>query len=365
MNINTHYYCVIMAGGIGSRFWPISREEKPKQFLSLSKSGKSFIRLAFERFARIIPTDHIIVSTQARYKDLVKEHLPEVLDENIFLEPYSRNTAPCLTYATYKLLKRDPQAVMIATPADHTIEDDDLFKDAIMKALDYASDHDSLMTLGIIPDRPDTNFGYIQAVYGQDIASGNPVKVKTFTEKPDAALAEIFFQSGEFYWNSGIFVWNVNTIRGELETYQPEITTLFAGWENALDTPAEEAFLEKAFAGCLKISIDYAVMEKTEKAWLVPAKFRWHDIGNWEALHSYLSKQDDNRNTLKAYKTLNKDNSDTIIYSDEKKKLVVVRGLENYIVVDTDDVLMICKRDDKELKSIISDIAMPDFEDYR
>lgn len=363
--MTNHFYCVIMAGGIGSRFWPISRESKPKQFLTLSRSGKSFLRLAFERFARIIPVENIIVSTQARYLDLVKEHVPEVLEENIFLEPYSRNTAPCLTLAALKLLKRDPEAVMIATPADHVIYDDELFKSTIFKALDYASGHDCLMTLGIVPDRPDTNFGYIQAVFSEDVQEGEPVKVKTFTEKPDAELAEIFFNSGEFYWNSGIFVWQARTIKGELDRFMPELTSQFNGWEQVLDTPEEPMFLEKAFAECLKISIDYAVMEKTDKAWLVPAKFGWHDIGNWEALHGYLSKKDDFGNTLKAYKSLNEGNHDSIIYADVPKKLVAIRGLENFIVVDTEDVLMICPRDDKQIKEIIADIAMPDFEDFR
>lgn len=365
--MNEHSYCVIMAGGIGSRFWPISREKKPKQFLSLGQPGKSFLRLTYERFAEIIPNDHIIVSTQARYRDLVKEQIPEILEENIFLEPYSRNTAPCLTYAAYKLLKRDPEAVMIATPADHLIEGSELFKETIDKALFYAAKDKHLITLGLVPDRPDTNFGYIQAVYGQDTEEGRPLKVKTYTEKPDAELAQVFIDSGEFYWNSGIFVWQAQAIREELERYMPEITVLFTGWENTLDTADESAFTEKAFAGCIKISIDYAVMEKTDKAWLLPAEFEWHDIGNWEALHSYLSQKDRYGNTLKAYKSLNANNRDTIIYADGErtKKLVAIRGLENYIVVDTDDVLMICPRDDKQMKEIIANIAMPDFEEYR
>lgn len=354
-----------MAGGIGSRFWPISRESKPKQFLALSRAGKSFLRLAFERFARIIPADHIIISTQARYYDLVREQVPEVLKENIFLEPYCRNTAPCLTLAALKLLKRDPEAVMIATPADHVIYDDDVFKSTILKALDYASGHDCLITLGIVPDRPDTNFGYIQAVYGQDQNSGEPIKVKTFTEKPGEELAEIFFHSGEFFWNSGIFVWQARTIKGELDKYMPEITSQFNGWEEVLDTPAEPSFLERAFAECVKISIDYAVMEKTDKAMVVPAKFIWHDIGNWEALHSYISKKDASVTTLKAGKSLNANNHNTIIYADVPNKLTAIRGLENFIVVDTEDVLMICPREDRQVKEIITDIAMPDFEEYR
>ena len=356
-----------MAGGIGSRFWPLSREGMPKQFLPMTPDGRSFLRLAYQRFSRFFPDDHIIVVSQARYRALVKETLPEVLDENILLEPYSRNTAPCIALATYTLLKRDPEAVMVATPADHIIQDEDIFRETIGRALSYASQSDALITLGIVPDHPDTNFGYIQGRHDGSEEEGKPIKVKTFTEKPDAALAEVFFQSGEFFWNSGIFVWRAQSIRAELEKHMPETSILFNGWEEALDTPAQTAFLEKVYSSISKISIDYAVMEKTDKAWVFPSKFRWHDIGNWEALYSFLSGlglEPDGNVTLVG-PSLCHDNRNTIVYSSDRGKLIAVRGLENYIVVDTGDVLLICPRDEQSAKEVIANVAMPEFEKFR
>lgn len=362
--MNNHYYCVIMAGGIGSRFWPVSREARPKQFLPLSRTGKSFLRLAYERFADIIPNDHILVATQYRYKDLAKEELPEVLDDNFIYEPYSRNTAPCIALAAYTLLKRDPEAVMIATPADHIILNGEVFRETIINALEYASEQDALITLGIVPTRPDTNFGYIQGLYGQNTEEGKPIKVKTFTEKPDKELAEVFIQSGEFYWNSGIFVWRAQTIREELERYMPEVKSLFRGWETELGN-ANPSFVEKIYTSILKISIDYAVMEKTSKAWVYPSTFGWYDIGNWESLYGYMSQTDEDRNAIIAGPSLSRNCSDSIVFSSNKKKLVAISGLENYIVVDTDDVLMVCPRDDSQVKELIANIAMPEYEKFR
>ena len=369
---NNHNYCVIMAGGIGSRFWPISRESKPKQFLDLGASGKSFLRLAFERAAAFIPVENILVVSNINYEDQVMEDLPELLPENLLLEPYSRNTAPCLTYATYTLLKRDPQAVLAAVPADHVIEDDDKYQSTMLDALQHAADNDVIITLGIVPTRPDSNFGYVQIVGGREAhEDGKPVKVKTFTEKPDSSLAEIFIQSGEFLWNSGIFVCQAGVLKGELERCCPEITNLWKGWEDVLDTTRERLFLETVYADCPKISIDYAVMEKTALAWIYPAKFGWADIGNWESLYENLSKLDGDGNSIRiAGKGILKDNRGDIIFSCSpknslKKKLIAVRGLENFIVVDTEDVLMICPRDDKMLKDTISELAMPEFEGYR
>lgn len=363
--MNNHYYCVIMAGGVGSRFWPVSREARPKQFLPLSRTGKSFIRLAYERFLNIIPSDHILVVTQTRYRDMVKEEIPEILDENILCEPYSRNTAPCMALASYTLLCRDPEAVMVATPADHIILNKDIFQETILNALAYASQSDALITLGIVPTRPDSNFGYIQGVYGQTVEDGRPIKVKTFTEKPDAALAEVFVKSGEFYWNSGIFVWRAQSIREELEEHMPEVKSLFRGWETELDTHTNQPFLEKIYSSISKISIDYAVMEKTSKAWVYPSTFGWFDIGGWEALYGYMSTQDKDRNAIITGPSLSRNCTDTVVFSSDKKKLVVLGGLKDMIVVDTDDVLMVCPREDSQIKELLANIAMPDFEKYR
>lgn len=356
-----------MAGGIGSRFWPISREERPKQFLDLSGEGQhSFLRKTFDRCARTIPKENIIVVSLTRYKDLVMEQLPELEPGNLLLEPYNRNTAPCLAFATYTLLKRDPQAVFLATPADLRILDDGLFDMTIRNALDYATEQKALITLGIVPDRPDTNFGYIQITGGEKAYLQNrPVKVKTFTEKPDAELADIFLKSGEFLWNSGIFIWQASAIKEELEKYVPEVTKLFNGWEDALDTPQTPVFLQKVYSDMPRVSIDYGVMEKTSIAWVYPSKFGWADIGNWASLYDYLAAKDEDGNVVKVTKDLLQGSSNNIIYSSGGKKLVVVKDLDNFIVVDTKDVLMICPRDDAKLKEIISNIGLPKYENYR
>ena len=365
--MDNHNYCVIMAGGIGARFWPVSREGMPKQFLPMTPDGESFLRLAYERFSKIFPDDHILVVSLARYKEMVMETLPEILESNIILEPYSRNTAPCIALAAYTLLKRDPEAVMVATPAYHIILDEEVFRDTITKALCYASKSDALITLGIVPDHPDTNFGYIQGVQDGSEEDGRPIKVKTFTEKPDKALAEVFFQSGEFYWNSGIFVWRAQSIRSELEKHMPETQILFSGWEESLDSQEQNALLEKVYSSISKISIDYAVMEKTDKAWVYPSKFRWHDIGNWEALYSFVSGLglEPDGNVTFAGPSLCHDNHNTLVYASDKEKLIAVRGLDNFIVVDTGDVLLICPRDEQSARDVIAHVAMPDFEKYR
>lgn len=361
---DNHNFCVIMAGGIGSRFWPISREAVPKQFLKFSRSGKSFLRLAYERLEGIIPADNIIVISLPRYAGLVFEQIPELPERNLLLEPYNRNTAPCLTYATYTIMERDPEAVMIALPADQVIPDHDLFRETVVKALDYASTHRKIITLGIVPKRPDCNFGYIQMASEPD--GNNPVKVKTFTEKPDKELAKVFLESGEFLWNAGIFISRADTLKEEIETYAPQIANLWKGWETVLGGPEERHFIEKLYTECPRISIDYAVMEKSGKVMTIPSSFRWADIGNWESFYEYLVDHRENGNAIRSEgRSLIQDNKGTIVYSTTGEKLIAVKGLENYVVVDTDDILMICPRDEQKLKEFITELAMPDFKEYR
>lgn len=361
---NSHYYCVIMAGGIGSRFWPISRRDKPKQFLDFTSSGMSFLRFTFNRMKAFIPEENIMVVTLWKYRDLVKEQLPELREENLLMEPYGRNTAPCLTLATYTLLKRDPLAIMVATPADHVINKHDVFNEAMTNVLAYAAREDSIITLGVVPSRPDTNFGYIQT--SNPGVKGKPVKIKTFTEKPDIELAKVFIESGEFLWNSGIFVGRASAIRDELEKHVPEITNLWKGWRDALDTPAEEMFLKKIYMDCPMISIDNGVMEKTDNAWVYPAEFKWADIGNWDSLYDYLSNHDENGNASNFEgKSLIKDCTGNIFYSDKPRKLTAIRGLEDYIVIDSEDALLICPRDEAKFKEFLSELAMPEYSEYR
>ena len=362
--LNNHYYCIIMAGGIGSRFWPISRTRKPKQFLDFSSQGKSFLRFTYDRYKAVIPEENIIVVTLDRYKEMVKMHLPELREENLLLEPYNRNTAPCLTYATYTLLKRDPHAVVVATPSDHIINHHTVFNKTLVNALEYAAGSDALITLGVYPSRPDPHFGYIQMAGPAD--DDRPVKVKTFTEKPNTELARVFIDSGEFLWSSGIYVWTASAIRRELETYAPEITRLWAGWQDKLDTEHQKEFIERIYTDMPRISIDYAVMEKSSNAWVFPAKFKWADIGNWESLYDYLANHDQNGNASSITgKDLVRDCKDNIFYSSEENKLLAIRGLENFIVINTEDVLMICPRDEEKLKDFLSELAMPEYEKYR
>ncbi|MCR4824295.1 MAG: NTP transferase domain-containing protein [Bacteroidales bacterium] len=362
--LNSHYYCIILAGGIGSRFWPISRASQPKQFLDFSIQGRSFLRRTFDRMKAVIPEENIIVVSLERYSDLVRTQLPELSEENLLLEPYNRNTAPCIAYATYSILKRDPDAITIVTPSDHAIAHHDAFNRTLQDALAYAAGADVLITLGVIPTRPDPNFGYIQMMARYE--DGRPVKIKTFTEKPDEDLARVFIETHEFLWNSGIFVWRADVIRRELEHHAPEIARLWEGWQDMLGTENEKDFLERIYTDMPRISIDYAVMEKTDNAWVYPASFRWADIGNWDSLYEYLAVHDDRGNALNhTNRGLLRDCTDNIVYSTRNDKLLAIRGLEDYIVIDTEDVLMICPRDEQKLKEFLLQLAMPEYEEYR
>ena len=355
-----------MAGGNGSKFWPVTRDSLPKQFLPTVDTGKSLLQTTFERFSGLFPKENVLVITIARYENLVREQLPDLPEGNLLLEPYSRNTSPCIAYATYALLKRDPDAVMVAAPSDHRICDEEAFAKTVTGALDYAQKKDVLMTIGIIPHRPDPNYGYIQVEGGKGaVLKDTPVKVKTFTEKPDAPLADVFFKSGEFFWNSGIYIWKASVIKDEMEKYIPEITNLFKGWDNAIGTTAERGFLESAYTDCAKISIDYAVMEKTERAWVFPARFDWSDIDTWNSLYESLPEKDADGNYFDIPKHLSSDNRNCLVMENDKKKLVAVKGLDNYVVVDTADALLICPKDDKSIKDFTAGLAMPDFDNYR
>ena len=307
MNKN-NCYCVIMAGGAGTRFWPVSRTDKPKQFLDVAETGRTFIRHTYDRMLKIIPQENILVVTAEKYRDLVMEQIPELDRNNLLLEPYARNTAPSTVYATYTLLKRNPDAQFMVMPSDYIIENEDLFVQTITNAFDYIERNDVLLTFGVIPTRPDTNYGYAQVCGGRAaLNSREPVKVKTFTEKPDKELAKIFLASGEFLWNAGMFLWKAKTIRQELEKHMPQVTGMFEGWEHALGTGVERDFVTKAFADCMNVSLAYGVMEKTDMAWIYPVAFDWQDVGTWEALYNYMTERDGNGNTFSAEKVLVED----------------------------------------------------------
>lgn len=355
-------YCIIMAGGIGSRFWPMSRTDRPKQFIDILGLGKTFIQLTYERFARIVPEENILVVTAERYYDLLLEQIPQLRKENILLEPYKRNTAPCIAYATYKLLARDPEATVVVTPSDHFIVKEELFTETVSATLKQAAASDNLYTIGIEPTHPETNFGYIQANQSirKDAGEHTFYQVKTFTEKPNAEMAKIFIDTGEFYWNSGIFVWNLKAIKAELEKCLPEVTTLFKGGEKYYDTPEEKGFVLRVYEDCPSISVDYGVMEKTDNAWMVPATFGWSDVGTWGSIYERSPNKDRNGNILRCGTSMIDNVKGSIIQARNPEKLVVVRGLENMMVVDMDDVLLICPRSDKAIKDIVTDLAMKD-----
>ncbi len=358
-------YCVILAGGSGSRFWPISKTRKPKQFLNVGDTGRTFIRLTYERCLKIVPQENIIVVTADKYRNLVTEQIPELDPKNLLLEPYTRNTAPCIAYATYTLMKRDPDACMVVMPSDYIIDNDEAFLSTVESAFGHIDENDVLMTLGIIPTRPDTNYGYVQTYGGREAYRNNgPLQIKTFTEKPSRELAQVFMGTGEFLWNTGIFLWKAGVIREEMEKHLPEVTGLFRGWENAIGTPVEREFIQRAYTDCPNISIGYSVMERTDRAWIYPAHFGWQDIGTWESLYTYIPK-DSAGNAVSADKSLIENTSDSLIVSQNKKKLIAVKGLEDFMVIDTPDALLICPKDDKTFKEFISGIAMPGYEKYR
>lgn len=365
MNIDNRY-CIIMAGGSGTRFWPISRASKPKQFLDVADTGTTFIRQTYDRFLKLVPKENILVVTAEKYGDLVMEYIPELEKKNLLIEPYSRNTAAGVAYATYTLLKRNPEAQVVVSPSDHLIREDQLFIETLDKAFDYISKNDVLLTLGVMPTGPDANYGYVQVCGGYDaILKGDPMPVKTFTEKPDKTLANVFFASREFLWNSGIFVWRAQTIRKEMEKYLPEVTGLFKGWERVLGTSIEAEFVNRAFTDCMNVSIDYTVMEKTDKAWIYPTRFGWADIGTWDSLYNFMPNKDKDGNSIYAEKSLLEDTRSTMVITPGQKKMVAINGLEDFIVIDTEDVLLICPKDDKKFKDFISGIAMPEYEKYR
>ena len=340
-----------MAGGIGSRFWPISRTGHPKQFHDVLGVGRSMLQTTVDRFASVVPPERVFVVTNRDYAALVQEQLPDVPAQNILGEPVGRNTAPCIAWACYRIAQLDPTATVVVTPADHVVLREEVFLRTIAEALTAARSRDILLTLGIQPSRPDTGYGYIQFLDG---APGERIrKVKTFTEKPDRALAEVFVKSGEFLWNSGLFIWNLPTILSGLRAHLSEVTEIFEEGANVWGTPAEAAFIETAYSRCRNVSIDYGLMEKADNVFVLPADFGWSDLGTWDSLYS-LAEKDEAANVVDGDALLY-DTTGCVIKTP-KDRLVVVQGLENFIVVEHDNVLLICRRDQEQrVKEFVSD----------
>lgn len=346
--MNKNYYAVLMAGGVGSRFWPVSTSQFPKQFHDMLGTGETLIQKTFSRLSKIIPQENILILTNELYNDIVLEQLPQVRQEQVLLEPVMRNTAPCILYAALKIQKENPNGVMIVAPSDHWIEDEDAFVENLQLAFDYASKDDVLVTLGIKPTFPNIGYGYIE--FGTQ--DQYPVKkVFHFREKPDYETAKTFVQSGNFLWNAGIFIWSVDSITKAFQKFRPEMYRLFAEGNDSYNTGAEKDFILQNYGRAENISIDYAIMEVAENVFVVPAVFDWNDLGTWGSLHDKLPK-DANNNTVVNARAFIENASNNIIRS-EKGKTVIIDGLTNYIVVDKEDILLIYpKGKEQEIKKI-------------
>lgn len=349
---NEHTYVAIMAGGVGSRFWPGSREARPKQFLDMLGVGKSLLRLTFERFLPICRPDHFFIVTNAAYKDLVKEQLPELGDHQILCEPSRNNTAPCVAYASFKISALDPQANIVIAPSDHVVLKEQAFLDKINRGLSFASSHEALVTLGIQPSRPDTGYGYIQF---QSESDGGVHKVLRFTEKPDLATAMEFVTSGEYLWNAGIFIWNVGAILQAFKNLAPDIFDILEKGSGKYNTTEEQAFIDEYYPTTPNISVDFAILEKAENVYTIPSEFGWSDLGTWASLHAERPK-DENDNLLQGDTILAID-SDNCLVRAPSGKLVVVKDLSDFIVVDTGDVLLIHPRSkEQEIKQLTAQV---------
>ena len=356
-------YVIIMAGGVGSRFWPLSRREKPKQFLDILGTGETLIQQTFRRFKSTCPQENIFVVTSADHKNIVIEQLG-IDPSNVLAEPFRRNTAPCLAYGTFRILKEDPEAVIAVTPADHLIIKEDAFCKVIQECMDFVKGNDALLTLGIKPDRPETGYGYIQAdrkkpVKGHD----NLLKVKTFTEKPDIDLAKVFIQSGDFYWNSGIFIWNIKSIMEAFEKHLPDMFTAFDEGKKLFGTKQEKSFIGKTYTECRSISIDYGIMEKADNVYVMCTDIGWSDLGTWSSLYEH-SSIDKKGNSVVRGNIFSYDNKGNI-FNISPEKVAVIQGLKDYIVVESDDVLLIVKKEEEQnIKNYLEDVKKETKEKY-
>ncbi|MDI1318313.1 mannose-1-phosphate guanylyltransferase [Flavobacterium sp.] len=346
--MNKNYYAILMAGGVGSRFWPVSTTEFPKQFHDMLGAGSTLIQKTFSRLSKIIPPENILILTNERYNDLVLEQLPMVKQAQVLLEPAMRNTAPCILYASLKIQKQNPDAVMVVAPSDHWIEDEDAFASDLQQCFDFCQKENALMTLGIQPTFPNTGFGYIE----YDKSDANSIKkVNQFREKPDYETAKSFLEAGNFLWNGGIFIWSVKSITQSFEKFQPQMNALFQKGITSYNTNDEKEFIHNNYEKAENVSIDYAVMEKAKNVFVLPATFDWNDLGTWGQLHEKLEKDENNNGVINA-KVVMENASNNIVRSDANK-LIVIDGLNDYIIVDKEGILLIYpKSKEQDIKRI-------------
>jgi mannose-1-phosphate guanylyltransferase len=353
--MNKNNYAVIMAGGIGSRFWPMSKSSFPKQFLDILGTGETLIQQTFSRLARICPPENILIVTNTNYKNLCLEQLPNVVESNILCEPAMRNTAPCVAYAAFKIQSMNEDANMIIAASDHIILKEDEFVRVTNDCLEIVAKNDVLLTLGITPSRPDTGYGYIQ--FSEDNLSGSKKarKVKTFTEKPNQELALNFLDSGDFLWNSGMFIWSAKSITLAYRKHLRDMHEVFDEGKQFYNTINEKQFIDRVFPGCKNISIDYGIMEKSENVYVYPADFGWSDLGTWGSLYSHL-ELDEYKNAIQGNNVMMYDSSDNLVkVSDDK--LVVLQGLNGYIVVENEGTILVCKKEDEQkIKQFVADL---------
>ena len=352
--MNKNNYAIIMAGGIGSRFWPISRTAHPKQFIDILGTGKSLIQNTYDRFLKICPKENIYVVTNEIYTDLVKTQLPDMASHQILTEPVMRNTAPCIAYGCFKIESLNPDAAIVVAPSDHLILDPDGFVSAIERSLEVASKNDCLVTLGIKPSRPDTGYGYVQ--YTQQTIADDFYKVKTFTEKPSLEIAKTFIQSGDFLWNAGIFVWSAKAIVAAFGRYLPDMNEIFAEARPVYNTDDEKAHIHKSYLQCTNISIDYGIMEKADNVYVLPSEFGWSDLGTWASIYELADKDYVGNAVIPSEKVIMYDSSNCMV-NVPADKLVILQGLHDYIVVESNNTLLVCPRDQEQnIKKVVADV---------
>ncbi|RYY36317.1 MAG: mannose-1-phosphate guanylyltransferase [Sphingobacteriaceae bacterium] len=352
--MNNNYYAIIMAGGIGSRFWPISRTSHPKQFIDILGTGKTLIQNTYDRFLKVCPKENIYVVTNENYTDLVKAQLPDMGDNQILTEPVMRNTAPCVAYGCFKIESMNPDAAIVVAPSDHLILDEAAFVATIEKSLQKASEHNCLITLGIKPSRPDTGYGYIQ--YTDQTIGEDFHKVKTFTEKPNVELARTFLQSGDFLWNAGIFVWSAKNIVNAFNSHLPDMHEIFADARSVYNSEDEKPHIHKAYQQCINISIDYGIMEKADNVYVLPSEFGWSDLGTWASIYELSDKDYVGNAVIPAEKVIMYDSSNCMV-NVPGEKLVILQGLHDYIVVESNNTLLICPRDQEQnVKQVVADV---------
>ena len=354
--MNKNNYAVIMAGGVGTRFWPKSKKSLPKQFIDILNTGETLIQSTFKRLSNCVRKENIYVVTNKNYAQLCIDQL-KIKEENIFLEPIMRNTAPCIAYSSFKIKQKNPEANILVCPSDHIVHDNNLFSEIIEECLKISSTSEIIVTLGINPTRPDTGYGYIQYEQNETIEDSKIKKVKTFTEKPSQSLALQFIDSGDFLWNSGMFIFNVNTIINSFKTHLNEIYEIFNDASDIYWTAKEVKYIERFFPACKNISVDYGILEKSDNVYVYPSNFGWSDLGTWGSIYS-ISEKDENQNIITGEKVISYDCTNSI-FNISDDKLLIAHGLDNYIVIESNNNILICKKEDEQkVKNFVNDIKV-------